>query len=130
MADNRYPRKPEFQPAMKSPEGKLPPHDTELEEVVLGALMLEKDAYMSVADFLTPDAFYDPRNAKIYDAISTLGFNQRPIDMITVTEQLRVNGTLGRQRGVPRQDRVAEIPGATSHQVRLAGVDRRLRRSQ
>ncbi len=94
MADNRYPRKPEFQPAMKSPEGKLPPHDTELEEVVLGALMLEKDAYMSVADFLTPDAFYDPRNAKIYDAISTLGFNQRPIDMITVTEQLRVNGTL------------------------------------
>ena len=44
MADNRYPRKPEFQPAMKSPEGKLPPHDTELEEVVLGALMLEKEA--------------------------------------------------------------------------------------
>lgn len=74
--------------------GKLPPRDTELEEVVLGALMLEKDAYMSVCDILTPDSFYDPVNQKIYEAISTLGLNQRPIDMITVTEQLRQNGTL------------------------------------
>lgn len=74
--------------------GKLPPHDSELEETVLGALMLEKDAYMNVCDLLTPDSFYDPVNQKIYEAISTLGLNQRPIDMITVTEQLRQNGTL------------------------------------
>lgn len=95
MAENRqYKRKPPVEPIKENSLGKLPPHDTDLEEVVLGALMLEKDAYMNVADFLTPDAFYDPRNAKIYDAISTLGFNQRPIDMMTVTEQLRANGTL------------------------------------
>ena len=95
MADNQqYKRKPQFQPIQQDPTGKLPPRDTELEECVLGELMLEKDAYMNVADFLTPDAFYDPVNAKIYDAISTLGFNQRPIDMLTVTEQLRANGTL------------------------------------
>lgn len=74
--------------------GKLPPRDTELEEVVLGALMLEKDAYMNVCDILSPDSFYDPVNQKIYEAISTLGLNQRPIDMMTVTEQLRQNGTL------------------------------------
>ena len=95
MADNQqYKRKPQFQPIQQDPTGKLPPRDTELEECVLGELMLEKDAYMNVADFLTPNAFYDPVNAKIYDAISTLGFNQRPIDMLTVTEQLRANGTL------------------------------------
>lgn len=94
MAEQRYKKKPAFESIKEDPTGKLPPHDTDLEEVVLGALMLEKDAYMTVADFLTPDAFYDPRHAKIYDAISTLGFNQRPIDMITVTEQLRANGTL------------------------------------
>lgn len=74
--------------------GKLPPRDTDLEEVVLGALMLEKDAYMNVCDILTPESFYDPVNQKIYEAISTLGLNQRPIDMMTVTEQLRQNGTL------------------------------------
>jgi len=74
--------------------GKLPPRDTELEEAVLGALMLEKDAYMNVCDILTPESFYDPVNQKIYAAISTLGFNQRPIDMISVTQQLRQDGTL------------------------------------
>lgn len=94
MADNQYKKKPQFKPIQESATGKLPPHDTDLEEVVLGSLMLEKDAYMSVADILTPDAFYDPVNAKIYEAISTLGFNQRPIDMMTVNEQLRANGTL------------------------------------
>ena len=93
MAENRqYNNKPKFQPVMQDATGKLPPRDTEMEEVVLGALMLEKDAYMNVADILTPDAFYDPVNAKIYEAISTLGLNQRPIDMMTVTEQLRANG--------------------------------------
>ncbi len=93
MAENK-PNRPRFEPIQKSQTGKLPPRDTDLEEVVLGALMLEKDAYMNVADILTPDAFYDPINAKIYEAISTLGLNQRPIDMMTVTEQLRKNGTL------------------------------------
>ena len=108
MADNNNYRskKPAFQPIMQDPTGKLPPHDTELEEVVLGALMLEKDAYMNVADFLTPDAFYDPRNAKIYDAISKLGFNQRPIDMMTVIEQLRADGTIEEVGGPVR---IAEL---------------------
>ena len=89
-----FKRKPQYDKPKESPTGKLPPHDTDLEEVVIGALMLEKDAYMNVADILTPDAFYDPVNAKIYEAISTLGLNQRPIDMMTVAEQLRANGTL------------------------------------
>lgn len=79
---------------MTDPTGKLPPRDTDIEEVVLGACMLEKDAYMNVCDILIPESFYDPVNQKIYQAISTLGFNQRPIDMMTVTEQLRQDGTI------------------------------------
>ena len=86
--------KPKFKPEMTDTTGKLPPRDTELEEVVLGACMLEKDAYMSVCDIIVPDSFYDPVNKKIFEAITTLGFNQRPIDMMTVTEQLRRDGTL------------------------------------
>lgn len=81
-------------PPAADPMGKLPPHDTDLEEVVLGACMLEKDAYMNVCDVLVPESFYDPKNQKIFQAISTLGLNQRPIDMMTVTEQLRQDGTL------------------------------------
>lgn len=86
-------------PQITDPTGKLPPHDNDLEEAVLGAIMLEKDAYMSVCDILTPDAFYEPRHQMIYAAIENLGFNQRPIDMISVTEQLRADKTLDKVGG-------------------------------
>ena len=89
-----YRQKPQHTPVITDPSGKLQPQAVELEEAVLGALMLEKDAYTIVSDLLTPESFYEPRYQKIYEAINQLGFNQRPIDMLTVTEQLRLNGTL------------------------------------
>lgn len=74
--------------------GRIAPRDLELEEAVLGALMLEKDAYSYVCDILKPDSFYEPAHSKVYEAIQTLGASQRPIDMLTVTEQMRLNDTL------------------------------------
>ncbi len=97
MADNKpqYRNKSAKNTAQPTdPTGKLPPNDVLAEEVVLGELMLEKDAYMNVSELLVPESFYDPVNQKIYEAIQSLGLNQRPIDMISVTEQLRANGTL------------------------------------
>lgn len=81
-------------PAPDELGGKLPPQAVELEAAVLGALMLENDAYAQVCELLKPESFYDPKHQKIYEAIFQLGSNQRPIDMLTVTEQLRANGTL------------------------------------
>ena len=122
---------------MQDATGKLPPRDTEMEEVVLGALMLEKDAYMNVADILTADAFYDPVNAMIYEAISTLGLNQRPIDMMSVKEQLRRDGNLEKAGGAvhiteltARQDRGPEISGAAPDFLRLKNRDGGFRREQ
>ncbi len=74
--------------------GKLPPQAIELEEDVLGAMMLEKDAYYLVSEILSPDCFYKEANNKIYKAIVDLALKQEPIDMHTVTEQLRKNGVL------------------------------------
>lgn len=74
--------------------GRKPPRDKDLEEAVLGALMLERDAYTAVCDILKPESFYEPSNQKIYAAIQALGASQQPIDMLTVTEQLRQNGTI------------------------------------
>lgn len=74
--------------------GRIPPHDKDLEEAVLGALLLEKDAYTTICDMLKPECFYEPANQKIYEAIQTLGAAQKPIDMLTVVDQLRTNGTL------------------------------------
>lgn len=75
-------------------DGRLAPRDLELEEAVLGALMLETDAYVTVCDILRPESFYEPAHQKIYRAVQELGAANKPIDLITVTEQLRNDGTL------------------------------------
>jgi replicative DNA helicase len=90
---NFHRNKPIHQPST-DPNGRIPPHDKDIEEAVLGALMLEKDAYPTVCDIIAPETFYEPVNQKIYTAIQTLGASQQPIDMLTVVEQLRANGTI------------------------------------
>ena len=74
--------------------GKLQPQAVELEEAVLGALMLEKDAYSVISDLLKPDCFYEHKHQLIYSAVVDLASKQEPIDMLTVTEQLRRNGKI------------------------------------
>ncbi|MDE6555355.1 MAG: replicative DNA helicase, partial [Duncaniella sp.] len=88
--------------------GRIPPSATDLEEAVLGALMLEKDAYTAVCDLLKPESFYDPANQKIYAAIQSLGASQESIDMLTVTERLRLNGDLDAAGGPLR---ISELTG-------------------
>ena len=84
---------PKHQPAYDT-IGRVMPQDKEVEEAVLGALMLEKDAYTTVCDILKPESFYEPAHQRIYEAIQSLGAAQKPIDMLTVVEQLRLNNTL------------------------------------
>lgn len=83
-------------PVTEGPEiGRIQPQARELEEAVLGALMLEKDAYTQISDILTkPEAFYDKSHELIFTAIRNLAINQRPIDILTVVEELRRSGDL------------------------------------
>ncbi|MBD3631249.1 replicative DNA helicase [Cyclobacterium sp.] len=74
--------------------GKLPPQAIDLEEAVLGALMLEKDALTAVVDILLPDSFYKDAHKMVYEAILDLFNAGEPIDLLTVTNQLRKNGKL------------------------------------
>jgi replicative DNA helicase len=74
--------------------GKVQPQALELEKVVLGALMLEKDAYSEISEILKPQCFYDRRHELVFKAIVDLALSLRPIDMLTVTEQLKKNGAL------------------------------------
>lgn len=95
MAEKRnYTKKNAATPIPANEFGKLPPQATELEEAVLGALMIEKDAYSLISEILRADCFYKTAHQKIYEAITSLAVRQEPIDMHTVTEQLRKNGTL------------------------------------
>jgi replicative DNA helicase len=74
--------------------GKLPPQAIDLEEAVLGALMLEKDALSSVIDILKPEVFYRDSHQKIFQAIRVLFEKTSPVDILTVTAQLRLQGEL------------------------------------
>ena len=74
--------------------GHLQPQALDFEEAVLGALMIEKDAYSVVSEILRPESFYDHRHQLLYKAITTLAMRQQPIDILTVAEQLRTTGEL------------------------------------
>ncbi len=74
--------------------GKLPPQALDLEEAVLGALMLEKNALTAVIEFLRPEHFYTEQHKEIYTAIVDLFKTSEPVDMRTVVSQLRKNGKL------------------------------------
>jgi replicative DNA helicase len=91
--NNNYPTKrhPQDSPAGL---GKLPPSAIELEEAVLGAIMLEKEAITLVGALLRPQVFYREQNKLVYEAIAELDRNSEPIDLLTVTDKLRKNGNL------------------------------------
>lgn len=74
--------------------GKLPPQARDLEEAVLGALMLEKDALSMVIDILKPETFYVETHQRIFRSIQQLFQSSSPVDILTVTNQLRQNGEL------------------------------------
>lgn len=72
----------------------MQPQAVEIEKMVLGALMIDKDAFSVVSEILHPETFYEPRSQKIYRAIQTLSLNEDPVDIMTVVEELKREGTL------------------------------------
>ncbi len=77
-----------------SEHGRVPPQAVDLEEAVLGSVMLEKDALSTVIDALSPEAFYKESHQKIYAAIHRLFTKSEPVDILTVTSELKSSGEL------------------------------------
>lgn len=91
----RSPRsRKEASPTIASFDGLVPPQAIDMEKAVLGALMLEKDSFFEVSQLLTAGSFYVKAHELIFEAIQTLAAAQKPIDMLTVTEELRRVGNL------------------------------------
>jgi len=99
--------------------GKVPPHATELEEAVLGALMLESDALNDVVEILKPESFYRLEHQKIYGAIIELFGKNEPVDILTVTSWLKKAGELDAVGGAyfvsQLTDRIASSANAEFH---------------
>ena len=94
MPDKVTPTRKNKDIKIDSTYGHLQPQAVEIEKIVLGALMIDKDAFSMVSELLIPETFYEPRNQKIYDAIRTLNMNENPVDVATVINQLQKNGVL------------------------------------
>ena len=80
-------------------KGKLQPQAIELEEAVLGAMMIDKKGLDEVIDILKPDIFYKQAHRIIFEAIHELFTNTQPIDILTVSNQLRTMGNLDEAGG-------------------------------
>jgi len=75
-------------------KGKLPPQAVDLEEVVIGAMMIDKKGVDEVIDILHPDVFYKDAHKYIFEAIFKLFENSEPVDLLTVSSQLKKDGKL------------------------------------
>jgi replicative DNA helicase len=95
--------------------GRLQPQARELEEAVLGALMLEKDSYSIISELLKPECFYDKTHELIFTAIQDLAIQQKPIDILTVVEQLRKNGTLETVGGITYIGQLSQKVASSAH---------------
>lgn len=82
------------------PEGKLPPQNIDAEESVLGALLIDNNAIIKVADSLNPEDFYRPKHQKIYEAVLEIYQKNEPLDILSLTEQLQSKNLLEEIGGV------------------------------
>ncbi|MDP3725140.1 MAG: replicative DNA helicase [Nanoarchaeota archaeon] len=109
---------------------KLPPQDIEAESSVLGALLLDKDAIIKIADLLSPHDFYAPGHQKIYKVILELFETGRPIDALTLQARLKEKGELEGIGGTSYiSDLIDSVP-SSAHIVHYANIvrEKRVRR--
>lgn len=112
------------QPVVIAPNdmGKLPPQSLELEQSVLGAVMIQKDAFGMVSDLLRPESFNTTRHNLIWQALQSLAAADLPIDALTVVEQLKQMGALEEAGGAVYIAQLTRAVTSTAHLYRHAQI--------
>lgn len=90
---------------------RVPPHDIDAEESILGSILIDPEAIVKVGEKLRPQSFYDPSNQTIYEAMETLYEDRQPIDAVTLTNQLKKMKALKQVGGASR---IAELSNLVS----------------
>jgi len=101
---------------------KVPPHDDVAEQSVLGAVLIDKDAMIDVAEFLRPEHFYADANASIFAAMITLYEAHEPLDVVSVTAQLKKDGTLKRVGGASYVSELLNVVPTSAHAQKYARI--------
>lgn len=108
-------RKPSEPKTTWAEMGKIPPQAIETEEAILGALLLEKDAIYVISGWFPIDAFYRDEHKEIYTAILSVHLKKQPIDLITVTNELRSTGRLEYAGGPFRVSELSNQVGSAAN---------------
>ncbi|OGG35774.1 replicative DNA helicase [Candidatus Gottesmanbacteria bacterium RIFOXYB1_FULL_47_11] len=101
---------------------KVPPHDDAAEQSVLGAILIDKDAMIEVAEFLRSEHFYSDAHAAIYGAMLTLYEAHEPLDVVSVTSQLKKEGTLKTVGGASVVSALLDAVPTSAHALKYARI--------
>lgn len=100
----------------------LPPQNTEAEASLLGAVLIDSDAIVKVADILRPEDFYDERHARIYEAVLKLYEKHSPIDVLTLSDQLKNSGMLEMVGGASYLTELTNFVPTATHADKYAEI--------
>jgi replicative DNA helicase len=112
----------EAAPRRKTPGSRVPPHDLQAEESLLGAMMLDQEAISNAAGIIRADDFYKPAHAHIYDAVHALYATGQPVDPVTVADELRRAGMLDIVGGHGALVQIMSSTPATTNAVGYARI--------
>ena len=99
-------------------EGRVPPHSDEAERSLLGAMMLSREAVMMAVEMLTPDDFYDSAHRALFLSMCALFAAGRPVDLVTMTEELNRTGRMEGIGGLPYLAALSQsMPSAANAQA-------------
>lgn len=116
MAKTVKPKKKEISlDAIGMEAGKVPPQAVDVEEAVLGAMMIEPNCVPDVLDAISADCFYKEANRKVFMAISSLSSDHQPVDIYTVSEELKRQGSLEEIGGPYYLSLLSSRVGAAAH---------------
>jgi replicative DNA helicase len=102
--------------------GRVMPSATDIEELILGAVLMDSHCFAEVAAILTPECFYTPEYVKVWKAFEQLAIADKPIDIATVTTQLKANGTLTSVGGAYAVSKLTDRIGSTANVLQHAQI--------
>ena len=102
--------------------GKIPPQNLEAEMSLLGAILIDEEVLSDVADKITAKDFYDPRHQPIFTAMLKLYESHRPIDLLTLTDQLKSDGELQNVGGAAYLSELTNFVPSSAHATSYAEI--------
>lgn len=119
----------QYEPPLRPSLG-VPPQNVDAEASVLGAILIDSDAIVKIADLLLPEDFYDEKHARIFEAAVTLYERHNPVDVLTLSDTLNANGLLEMVGGASYLTELTNFVPTAAHAEQYASMikDKAMRR--